>query len=298
MLATDEMLAFTRVADLGSFAKAAEELNVTPSAVSKLVSRIEDRLGVRLLTRTTRHLALTMEGALYLSRARDILALIERTEQDVSASRLTPKGRVRVNASTAIAKHLAMQILPDFFRRYPEVIIDLGVTDRVVDAEEIADGIDVVVGTGEVRNADLVVRKLRDIHRVICASPAYLARHGTPIHASDLLTHNCLTLSAASAFNIWPFVTGDGVNRMQVSGNFSCDNVRILFDMALAGHGIIRLADFVVGQAVKDGLLVDLALPEHISEAVPMRAIMPPGRHRAPRVQVFVDFIAERLARS
>jgi DNA-binding transcriptional LysR family regulator len=293
MAATNEMSAFARIIDLGSFARAAEDLRVTPSALSKLVSRLEDRLGVRLINRTTRRLALTAEGEIYLARARDVLALVESAEAEVSASRKAPKGHLRINTGTAMANRISEQAIPEFLARYPEISIELTVADRIIDP--VAENVDVVLRTGELADSALVARKLTDLHRIICAAPAYLERHGTPKTPAELLVHNCLTLSSQARFNAWPFSTGDGVNRLHVTGNFSSDNVGILLRMALQGQGIIRLANFVLGRSIREGLLVALLPDVHMSEPVPLWALMPPGRHRAPRVQAFVEFMAERL---
>jgi DNA-binding transcriptional LysR family regulator len=293
MAASDEMSAFARIVDLGSFARAADDLRVTPSALSKLVSRLEDRLGVRLLNRTTRRLALTAEGDIYLARVRDILSLVESAEAEVTASRKAPKGHLRVNTGTAIANRISEQAIPDFLARYPEISIDLTVADRIIDP--VAENVDLVLRTGELADSVLVARKLADLHRIICAAPAYLERHGTPKTPAELLDHNCLTLSSQARFNAWPFSTGEGVNRLQVTGNFSSDNVSVLLRMALQGQGIIRLANFVVGRPIREGLLVALLNDAHMSEPVPLWALMPTGRHRAPRVQAFVEFMADRL---
>jgi len=293
MSVSAEMSVFVRVAELGSFARAAEDLEMTPSALSKLVTRLEDRLGVRLMTRTTRRLALTPEGELYLARAREVLALIERAEADVAASRAAPKGHLRVNTGSAVAARLATEAIPEFLALYPEISLDLTVTDRLIDL--VADNVDVVLRAGAPGGSDLVARKITDLHRVICAAPAYLARHGTPRTPADLLAHNCLTLSNPSRINVWPFAAADGINRLEVTGSFSSDNAALLFEMGLNGTGIIRLADFVVGRALRDGRLMPLLADSHVSEPVPLWAVMAPGRHRAPRVRAFVDFVAERL---
>lgn len=293
MAASDDMLAFSRIAELGSFARAADDLGVTPSALSKLVTRLEGRLGIRLMNRTTRRLNLTPEGVLYLSRARDVLAMIERAEQEVSAFRETPRGHLRINTGTAVAAHISAEAIPQFLARYPEISIELAVTDRTIDP--VAEHVDIALRTGYLPDSELVTRKLADLRRVICAAPAYLEKHGIPRRPADLLNHNCLVIAGQTRLNAWPFVTPDGINRLEISGNFASDNVGILFAMALGGLGIVRLADFVVGQAIRDGRLVELLADTHRSEEVPLWAVMPAGRHRAPRVQAFLDFVADRL---
>jgi DNA-binding transcriptional LysR family regulator len=294
MAASDDMNAFARIVDLGSFAKAAEDLRVTPSALSKLVSRLEDRLGVRLLTRTTRRLALTSEGSLYLERAREVIELISRTEADVSSARDKPKGHLRINSSTGFARQTLLHAVPAFLQRYPEVTVDLTLTDRLIDP--VAEQIDIVIRGSPSAGSDLVVRKLAEGRRLICAAPSYLARAGTPRSVAELAQHNCIALSGQSPPTTWPFAADDGgVVRYLPKGNFACDNVGMLFDMAIEGHGIVRLADFVVGQAVGDGRLVEILADLNRSDRISLWVLMPKGRFRSPRVQAFLDFMDEWL---
>jgi DNA-binding transcriptional LysR family regulator len=283
-----------RIVDLGSFAKAAEDLGVTASALSKTLSRLENRLGVRLLTRTTRRLALTTEGELYLARARNILVLIEAAETEASEGGAYPQGLLRINTGTAVGIRLSDRIVPEFLARFPGVSIELMITDRIVDP--IAEHLDVALRTGPLADSTLIARKLRDLRRVVCAAPAYLERHGVPARPADLANHNCLRLSTQAQFSAWPFAAGEGVNALHVGGNFSCDNVGLLVSLALQGHGIIRLADFLVGKYLRDGRLIELLVDTNMAEPLPLWAIMPPGRNRLPRVRAFVDFLAERLA--
>ncbi len=294
MAASDDMNAFARIVDLGSFAKAAEDLRVTPSALSKLVSRLEDRLGVRLLTRTTRRLALTSEGSLYLERAREVLELIGRTEADVSSARNKPKGHLRINSSTGFARQTLLHAVPAFLQRYPEVTVDLTLTDRLIDP--VAEQADIVIRGSPSAGSDLVVRKLAEGRRLICAAPSYLARAGTPRSVVDLERHNCIALSGQSPPTTWPLAGEDGgVVRYLPKGNFACDNVGMLFDMAIEGHGIVRLADFVVGQAVREGRLVEILADINRSDRISLWVLMPKGRFRSPRVQAFLDFMDDWL---
>ena len=294
MGASEEMTAFVRTVDKGSFADAAADLGLSPSALSKLVSRLEDRVGVRLLTRTTRRLVLTPEGTAFLSRARDILAMIEAAESEAATSRRQPKGLVRVNTGTAFARHRLAPLLPAFMAAYPEITIDLTVTDRRIDP--VAEQVDVVFRVGELGDSNLIARKIMDGKRTICAAPSYLAAHGTPAMPGDLLNHNCLIVHGLARLTIWTFQAGDGVNRLEVGGNFTCDSADLLLDLALDGHGIVRLSSFVVEKAISDGRLVELFADVHASEPVPVWALIIPGRHRAPRIQAFVDYVANAMA--
>ena len=289
MAASDDMNAFVRIVELGSFAKAAEDLRVTPSALSKTISRLEDRLGERLLTRTTRKLALTSEGSLYLERSREVLDLIAGTEADVSSSRAKPKGLLRVNSSTGFARQTLLHAIPLFLNRIPEVSEDLTLTDRLIDP--VAEQVDVVIRGSPSAGSDLIVRKLAEGRRLICASPSYLEKFGTPRSATDLARHNCIALSGQSPPTTWPLATNGGIVSFTPKGSFACDNVGMLFDMAVAGHGIVRLADFVVGKAVRDGLLIEILADINRSDTISLWVLMPHGRFRSPRVQAFLDFM-------
>jgi DNA-binding transcriptional LysR family regulator len=293
--ASAEMNAFVRVAERGSFAAAAADLGLTPSALSKLVTRIEDRLGVRLLARTTRKLALTAEGELFVARSREILASIEAAEAEVTAASERPRGHLRISVGTAIAKQILGPALPVFLDRYADITVELHVSDRQVDL--VAEQIDVAIRSGALGDSTLVARKVGEATRVICASPRYLEKHGTPQVPADLLQHNCLTLPGP-AWSQWPFHTHEGINRLAVSGTFTSDNADLLLDVALAGLGIARLADFMVARATRDGALVRLLVDSHVPESFPIHALTVPGRHRAPRIRAFVDFLAEEFGRT
>jgi len=293
--ASAEMNAFVRVAERGSFAAAAADLGLTPSALSKLVTRIEDRLGVRLLTRTTRKLALTAEGELFVARSRDILASIEAAEAEVTAASERPRGHLRVSVGTAVAKQILGPALPVFLDRHADITVELHVSDRQVDL--VAEQIDVAIRSGALGDSTLVARKVGEATRVICANPLYLDKHGTPRVPADLLQHNCLTLPGP-AWSQWPFHTHEGINRLAVSGTFTSDNADLLLDMAMAGLGIARLADFMVARALRDGALVRLLVDSHVPESFPIHALTVPGRHRAPRIRAFVDFFAQEFDRT
>jgi DNA-binding transcriptional LysR family regulator len=292
--ASAEMNAFVRVAERGSFAAAATDLGLTPSALSKLVTRIEDRLGVRLLTRSTRKLALTAEGELFVARSRDILASIEAAEAEVTAASERPRGHLRVSVGTAVARQILGPALPVFLDRYPDITVELHVSDRQADL--VAEQIDVAIRSGALGDSTLLARKLSEATRVITASPLYLEKHGAPRVPADLLQHNCLTLPGP-AWSQWPFHTHEGINRLAVSGSFTSDNADLLFDMAVSGLGIARLADFMVARAVREGALVRLLEDSHVPESFPIHALTVPGRHRAPRIRAFVEFVAEQFGR-
>ncbi len=286
-----DMATFVRIVETGGLAPAARDLGLTPSAMSKQLARLEARLGVRLLTRTTRRIALTPEGETYLARARDILSLIEAAEQDVTATRGRPGGLLRVNTGTAFARHRLIPLLPAFFARYPAITLDLGVTDRRVDF--VGEQVDVLLRTGPLGDSSLVARKIAGGQRVVCAAPAYLERRGRPAAPEELLAHDCLVLRGLARLTAWPFRSATGLQTLGVRGVATTDSAEALRDMALAGLGIIRVSAFIVARDIAEGRLVPLFEELHVSEDVPVWAVTAPGRHRLPRVQVFVDFLAQ-----
>lgn len=286
----NEMATFVRVVETGSFAAAADALGLSPSAVSKIISRIEDRLRLRLLTRSTRKLALTGEGQIYLDHARSILGAIEAVETQLSSLRGRPSGVLRVNTGTAIGKHQLVPNLPRFLERFPDITIELSVTDRQIDV--VAENVDVVLRTGRLADSELHAIRIGEGRRQICASPAYLERHGRPQTPADLLRCNCL-LTHLSHLARWPFVTPEGINRLQVKGDVVADNADMLLDLALAGHGIVRLGNLLTDEHIRQGRLVSLLDEFHADEPFPIWAVMPPGRFRLHRMQVFLDFLGD-----
>ena len=289
-----DFAAFVRIVEAGGLAPAARDLGLTPSAMSKQLARLEARLGVRLLTRTTRRIGLTPEGEIYLARARDILALIEAAEQDVTASRGRPGGLLRVNTGTAFARHRLIPLLPDFFARYPAISLDLTVTDRRVDL--VAEQVDVLLRTGPLGDSSLIARKIAEGGRVICTAPSYLARRGRPATPEALLAHDCLMLRGLARLTVWPFRSASGLYGLTLQGIATTDSAEALRDMALAGLGIIRVSAFIVARDIAEGRLVPLFEDLHVSEDVPVWAVTAPGRHRLPRVQVFVEHLVQHAA--
>lgn len=213
MDASSDLRVFVRVMDRGNFSLAASDLGITPSAVSKLISRLEDRLGVKLLERSTRRLALTPEGETFLARARRIVADIEEAEAEVARVRGAPRGKLRINSGTAFGLHQLAPALADFLARYPEIDIDLSITDRLVDL--IDEQSDIAVRSGHIPEGPFIHRKIADLQRVICAAPSYLARRGTPKVSADLKGHDCIVV-AGPGLNRWPFKTRAGIDIVEV----------------------------------------------------------------------------------
>jgi DNA-binding transcriptional LysR family regulator len=288
-----EMRAFVRSVELGGFSAAARDLDLTPSALSKLVTRMEDRLGVRLMNRTTRKLALTAEGEAYFASAKRILVDIEEAETEVTQFSQSPKGLLRINVGVAFGMHQLAPALPRFLERYPEIELDITVTDRLVDLVE--EGADVAIRTGPLRDSSLIARKICDMHRVICASPIYLKKHGVPKTPKDLRQHNCISISGAPQLRKWAFDTSNGIETIDVSGNVNANNAETLLQLAATGVGIIRLADVIVSDGIRAGWLVPILSDVSHDEPLPLSAVYPPGKHKSPRVAAFVNFLVERF---
>jgi DNA-binding transcriptional LysR family regulator len=288
-----DLRVFVRVLERGSFSSAAKDLGLTPSAVSKLVSRLEDRLGVRLLERSTRRLALTPEGETFLARARRIVADIDEAEAEVMQARGAPRGRLRINSGTAFGLHQLAPALADFLARYPEIDVDLSITDRYVDI--IEEQADIAVRSGHIPEGPFIQRKIADLQRVICAAPSYLKRRGTPRVAADLKDHDCIVV-AGPGLNRWPFNVRGGVDVVEVRPRVSTDDAEAALRLAIEGAGIVRLSDVIVGSPLRDGQLVALLTDTHHIEPFPLAAIYPAGRQRLPRVAVFIEFLVERFS--
>ena len=289
-----EMRVFVRSVELGGFSAAARDLDLTPSALSKMVTRLEDRLGVRLMNRTTRKLALTAEGEAYFASAKRILADIEEAESEVTRFSDSPRGLLRINVGFAFGMHQLAPALPRFLARYPDIELDITVTDRLIDLME--EGADVAIRNGQLRDSSLVARRICDLHRVICASPGYLKKHGVPGTPQDLLRHNCISISAAPQLRRWPFDIPGGIEHVEVFGNVSANNAETLLQLAATGVGIIRLADVIVGDGIRAGWLVPLLQEVHHRETLPLSAVYLPGKHKSPRVAAFVNFLVETFA--
>ncbi len=247
---------------------------------------------MRLLSRTTRHLSVTEEGHDFFKRCRHILAEIDDAEQAVSASRAQPKGNLRVTATVGFATHQIVPLIPEFQARYPDIRMDLWLTNRVVDLVE--EGMDVAIRFGELQESSLVARKLALDHRVICASPAYLKRHGVPRTPDDLQQHNCMTISTDTGMNQWVFKEQGQTVARHMEGTFRVNHGDVLYDAVLAGIGIACLPTYIVGEDIKRGRLRAI-LTDSMQETASIYAVYPHRRHLTPKVRAFVDFLLEKF---
>ncbi len=285
-----------RVVSAGSFSAAARAMKLSPSAVSKLMSRIESQLGVRLIDRSTRQFRLTPEGELYYNRCVKIVTDIEEAEHAVTQHLVQPQGRLRVNSTIGIGIHRILPLLPEFLNRFPHIELDVSLSDKVIDLVE--EQAEVAIRVGPLQDSSLMARKICESRRVVVASPAYLERNGIPRHPGDLLSHNCLMYNLRSTLNEWPFMIDGSVRPVAVKGNFHGDNGETLRHMAVAGAGIARLGWFQVGENVRQGRLVPLLEDFHAGELQGVYAVFFGARHTSVRVRCFIDFLVEKLGRS
>lgn len=283
------MQAFVRAVELGSFSGAARELKLTPSALSKLVTRLERSLKVRLVNRSTRRIVPTPEGELFVGRCRRILAEMEDAEVEVGRSRERPRGRLRMHIGSGFAMHQMVEQMPRFLEHYPEIQVDLVIEDRGVDI--VRENIDISVWPWAPNTTSLVVRKIFEFERVLCASPAYLRRHGTPRSPEDLTRHRCIGVSSIPTHTQWLFRMPSGPRAIEVALSASANNAALVYRFVLSGLGIVRHNDFVVAEALRDGRLVQVLKDYHCPEHMAMLAIYPQERHRLPRVAAMLDFL-------
>jgi DNA-binding transcriptional LysR family regulator len=291
-----DMKVFVRAVELQSFSAAARDLGLTPSGVSKTVTRMETRLGVRLLHRTTRSLVLTAEGEGYFAHCRRILSEMQRAEAELSRHRDAPHGLLRVNCALTFGQHQFVATIPEFLARYPGVQVELALTDHIVSLMD--EGVDLIIRLGAPPDSSLVGRKICDFKRVICASPDYLKRHGQPRAPEDLRAHNCLYVTTLNAHRVWPFDTATGPLEIEVAGNCSANNANTVLDLALRGLGIACLADYLTGEQIRQGRLVPLLVASHRSEPVPLYALYPPGRQRSPKITAMLNFLVEKFSQA
>lgn len=286
------MRVFTAVVEAGSFAGAADKLDLSRGMATRYVAQLEAHLGVRLLNRTTRKLSLTGAGSDYYQRAVQVLAMIEEAETSVAQEASTPRGTLRVTSSVAFgAPHLGRAIT-EYLQRYPQVGVDLTLNDRVVDLVE--EGFDIAIRVAARIDPGLVARRLTRARIVACASPGYLKKHGTPKSPEELARHNCMTYAYWSLQNDWHFRRNGMERNVRVSGNLHGNNGVILMNAAIEGLGVILAPTFLVFEALRQKKLVRI-LPDWEADELSVFAVYPHRKYLPPKVRSFIDFLAERF---
>ncbi|HEX2567784.1 MAG TPA: LysR family transcriptional regulator [Burkholderiales bacterium] len=284
------MSVFARVVAAGSLTSAARELGLSPAMVSRRLSALEARLGVRLLNRTTRTLRLTDEGASYYDTCSRLLAEIDEAEAEVSAGRMEPRGTLKVALPASFGHRHIAPLVPRFAERYPNVQLALSLSDRTVNI--IEEGFDLAVRIAHLEDSSLAARRLAPNRRVVCASPAYLRRHGVPRIPQDLVRHNCITSTDFSM--TWDYTDPEGTaGSVRVTGRYACDNWEVLREWALAGLGVALKSTWDVRQHLEDGSLVPLFPGYTFGSDVAIYAVYPHRRHLPAKTRVFIEFLAE-----
>lgn len=289
----NEMQAFVTVVDQGGFTDAAKKLSISKSAVSKHVAALEDRLGARLLNRTTRRVSPTEIGLAFYDRAIRVLSEAEDAEAMVSSMQEAPRGELRVTAPVSFGLRRVTPAVSAFLKTYPDISVHMVLDDRFV--ELVAEGYDVAIRVGELADSTLRARRLADVTLHMAASPAYLAAHGAPQTIQDLPEHELLHYSNQSSGNFWRLNGPNGEERqIRAVGRLTVNNGDALMQAALDGVGIVLIPDFIMGDALETGKLVEV-LPEARRAPIGIFAVYPPGRFPQPKLRAFIDCLAEEF---
>jgi DNA-binding transcriptional LysR family regulator len=283
---------FVKVAEAGSLSGAARLLDLSNPSVTRHLAELETHVGARLFNRNTRRLSLTETGASYLERCKQILLDIDTATIDAATSAARPNGALRINAPVSFSVDHLARILPGYARRYPDVSLDVTLSDRVVDL--VDEGYDLAIRIGRVLDSSLVARKIAPARMLVCASPDYLKLHGTPHVPADLAKHNCLDYTYSSTRGEWHFLRAGKTHVVRAKGSMQSNNGDLLREAALAGMGVIVQPSFMVYREVREGRLVAL-LTDHVVTGKTILAVYPSRRHLSAKVRTFVDYLVEEF---
>lgn len=287
------MRVFARVAELGSFARAADAMDMSRAMASSHVAQLEKHLGTRLLHRTTRRVSVSPEGAVYLERCKRILTELQAADDELKLARARPQGRLRVDVPIAFGKHLLLPALPRFTARYPEIALEVRFNDRYVDLAR--EGVDLACRVGPPRDPDLIARKVTTSRIVTCASPRYLSERGIPRAPEELRKHRLIGYVRDSERpRDWQFKSGKGVRRLKLPMALAFNTAEPLTLSAMEGQGIVQQVDLLVAKAIADGRLVEI-LREYSCEGPVMNIVYPRATQHLAKVRVFAEFAAELL---
>jgi len=289
-----DIAVFVQVVDAGSFTAAAEKLGLSKSVASKYVTRLEERLGARLLNRTTRRLSLTEVGQVFYTSSQQGLREIEEAESEVSKLQSSPRGVLRLNAPMSFGILHISPALPDFLNQYPELSIDMSLDDRRVDLVE--EGFDLAIRIGELPDSSLVARRLGPCRHVVCGAPDYFKNHGVPQTPDDLRHHNAISYKYQDTPSEWHFISPNkSVVHVPVSGSIQINNSLGLREALLHGAGITLTPTFIAGPDIKSGKLQAVLTDYEVME-FSIYAVYPQRRHLSPKVKAFVEFMSERIS--
>jgi LysR family transcriptional regulator for bpeEF and oprC len=286
------MEVFVQVVDAGGFTRAAEHMQLPKATVSTLIQSLEAALATKLLHRTTRQVSVTADGAAYYERCLRILSDVREAEESLSRTRLSPSGRLRVDAPTGLASDVLIPALPDFFNRYPDIQLELGCSDRTIDL--IEEGVDCAVRGGQLADSNLIARRVGILNFVTCATPDYLARYGRPAHPDELVRHRCVNYFSSRTGKLFDWDFARNGERIQVAlpGHIAVNDTNAYTAAGLAGLGIVQMPNFMLEPMVADGRF-ELLLADWTSDPLPVHVVYPQNRHLSAKVRVFVEWVAE-----
>ena len=287
-----EMEVFVAVNEMGSFNKAAERMRISPPAVTRAVASLEERLGVMLLTRTTRRLHLTDAGARFLEHSQRLLAEIESAEKDAGGEAGVPQGHLTISASVTFARSVITPIVRKFLQTQPKITATVLSLDRLVNL--VDEGIDVAVRIGELSASSLIARRVGTVRRIFVASPDYLARRGCPEHPQELKLHSMIGFSNIQASQEWHYKTTASKGHVTLAPRLMVNDATAAVEAVIAGEGITMMMSYVVAGQIKSGKLVPVLL-DYVPEEVPVHLVFPQSRLIAPKLRAFLDYSARRL---
>jgi LysR family transcriptional regulator for bpeEF and oprC len=286
------MEVFVQVVDAGGFTRAADNMHLPKATVSTLVQALEQELTVKLLNRTTRHVSVTADGAAYYERCLRILSDVREAEESLSRNRANPSGRLRVDVGTSVANTVIIPALPDFFARYPDIMLELGCSDRPVDL--IEEGVDCAIRGGELGDSSLIARRIGVLKFITCATPAYLDRHGRPSHPDQLAQHRCINFFSSKSGKIydWDFERAEERINMATPANLAVNDSTAYMSAGLAGIGVIQMTSYLVDPLIASGELEEV-LSDWTTSPLPVHVVYPHNRHLSAKVRVFVEWVAD-----
>lgn len=290
---SEELMIFVAVVESGSFSRAAERLGQANSAISRAIKKLESKLGVNLLNRTTRQLSLTEEGERYFRRVQGVLQDMAAAETEVMETKLTPRGMLRIDAATPVMLHFLMPMIKPFRERYPEITLSLVSSETFINLIERK--VDVAIRVGKLTDSSLRARPIFTSYRKLIASPDYLARCGIPETAEDLKNHTCLGFTEPVSLNTWPVAAIDG-QLYEIDCSISCNSGETLKHLCLSGNGIASLSDFMIAKELESGELVEVLASKRLPVETPFSAVYYSDRAVSTRIRAFIDFVSEYLA--
>jgi len=289
---SEELVIFVAVVESGSFSRAAEQLGQANSAISRSVKKLEMKLGVSLLNRTTRQLSLTEEGERYFRRVQSILQEMAAAETEIIETRSTPRGLLRIDAATPVVLHFLLPLVKPFRERYPEVSLSLVSSETFINLIERK--VDVAIRAGTLTDSSLRARPLFTSYRKMIASPSYIARYGNPKNVEDLKQHVCLGFTEPVSLNTWPIACSDGQPHEIVSG-LSSNSGETLKQLCLSGNGIACLSDYMINKELEKGDLVEILADKRLPVEMPFSAVYYSDRAVSTRIRAFIDFLSEHV---